>query len=364
MTFLVVAVAVSLFFSATCSLMEAALFAVPLPHVRHLADNGSRAGATLLRFKNEIGKPIAAILILNTVSHTVGAAVAGASAAVLFGESGVWIFSIVFTLLILYLSEIIPKQIGVTYSRQVAPMIAVPLSLLIKVLYPLVVVTEQVSRRFGENSEPMVSEEEVLSLTAMGKEEGVLDALEGAVIENIIGLENLMAKDVLTPRVVVFRLDRNLQLGSLVSELEKWNFSRIPLYDPAEPDTVTEFVLQRDVYRALLRGEQDRTLLEISRTLRAVPEFISLDQLLEEMFENREQMCSVVDEHGGFAGIVTLEDVLEEVVGVEITDEYDTIEDMRAHAQKLARRRRRRRLVIQRKDSAAEDSQENEEQSK
>ncbi|MCB0343627.1 MAG: HlyC/CorC family transporter [Bdellovibrionales bacterium] len=357
MTFLVVAVGVALFISATCSLMEAALFAVPLPHVRHLADSGSRAGQTLLRFKNEIGKPIGAILILNTISHTVGAAVSGAAAAALFGESGVWIFSVVFTLLILYLSEIIPKQIGVTYSRQVAPMIALPLAFLIKIIYPLVVITEQVSRRFGESDEPLVSEEEVLSLTAMGKEEGVLDALEGTVIENIIGLENSMAKDVLTPRVVVFRLDENLQLRDIAPELEKLNFSRIPLYDPKDPDTVTHFILQRDIYRALLRGEETKMLKEVARPMRAVPEFISLDQLLEEMFESHEQICTVVDEHGGFAGIVTLEDVLEEVVGVEIVDEYDTIEDMRAHAQKLARRRRRRRLARQQKESSNSEDQ-------
>lgn len=349
MAFLIFVVFISLVISFSCSLMEAALFAVPIARVRHLADTGSRAGKVLLNYKNEIGKPIAAILILNTVSHTVGAAVAGASAAALFGEHGVLAFSLVFTLLILYLSEIIPKQIGVTYCRQLAPMIALPLSLFIKSIYPLVLITEMVSRRFGEQTGPSVSEEEVLSITAMGKEEGVLDALEGAVIENIIGLENLMAKDVLTPRVVVFRLDETLTLDSVSSELEKWNFSRIPLYSVDDPDTVTQFVTQRDIYRALLRGERSTQLKDISRPLRAVPEFVYLDQLLEDMFERHEQICTVVDEHGGFAGIITLEDIIEEVVGVEIVDEFDAIEDMREHAQKLARRRRRRRLMQEKK---------------
>ena len=333
--------------SGLCSLMEASLFAVPLPHTKFLADSGSKRGKLLMSFKEDMSQPISAILILNTVAHTIGAAVAGALAAELYGERGVLIFSVIFTLIILYLSEIVPKQIGSMYSKQVSELVAFPLLVLIKLLYPLVKVTECFSRLLGSTDHlPSVSHEEVLSLAEIGREEGVIDHLEGSVIKNVVGLDRSLVKDILTPRVVVFRLEKDRRVSDLTDEIVNWNHTRVPIYAEDTPDQLNRYVIQRDLFRAIISGEGDRTLEELSRPLTTVPEFMRADKLLLQMFEQRESICSVVDEHGGFAGLVTLEDIIEEIVGREILDEYDLVGDLRSYARILYQSRKRRESAL------------------
>ena len=323
--------------------MEAALFAVPMPHVRHMSDQGSRQGAILLKFKEEIGRPISAILILNTISNTLGAALAGALVGRMYGQEAVVLFSIVFTLLILFFSEIIPKQIGAVYARQVSPYIAYPLLFLIRAFLPLVKLTEGVSQYVQRKgtSQPSMSTSEVISMADLGREEGVLDHLEGSVIKNIVGLDRLLVKDVLTPRVVVFRMLAPTKLEEIRESIMEWNHTRVPIYSEDAPDSVTRYVIQRDIFRALLIGQDDKTLEQLSRPLTTVSEFMRADKLLLQMFEQRESMSSVVDEHGGFAGIVTLEDIIEEIVGREIVDEYDLVSDLRSYAQILHNKTRK-----------------------
>jgi CBS domain containing-hemolysin-like protein len=346
LTLLIIVVVVSIAVSALCSVMEAALFAVPLAHAKYLADKGSRAGKILLSFKEEIGRPVSAILILNTVSHTVGAAVAGALVAKIFvddPEQAVLIFSIVFTLLMLYLSEIIPKQLGALFGRSISVLIAMPLQILIKLLYPAIILTEGVSKLFRRNGgEPGIAVQDFVSMADIGTEEGVLDHLQGSVIRNVIGLDRLLVKDILTPRVVVFRLPENQSVGNLRGDILEWNFTRVPVFDPNDGENVTGYVMQRDVFRALLKGEDDQPLSEFARPLTTIPELMRVDQLLLQMFEG-EAICSVVDEHAGFAGIVTLEDIIEEIVGREIVDEYDLVSDLRSYAQILFKKKRRER---------------------
>jgi len=316
--------------------MEAALYAVPLGHVRHLAETGSRQGKILNGFKNDIGKPIAAILILNTISNTGGAAVAGAAVAELAGDLWVGVFTVFFTLGILYCSEIVPKQLGVAYSRTVAEFMAVPLQLLTRIFSPLITFSQGVSRRIQRaSSQPRVSAEEVLSLAALGTAEGSLDHLEGSVVRNVIRLDQVLVKDLLTPRVVVFRVDEKLTFGQVEMEIAKWKHTRVPIYNKEDPEELTGYVVQRDVYRELIKNNRDGILKEIARKLPVVPEFMRTDQLLQEMVAKRSHIYAVVDEHGALAGIVTLEDIIEELVGQEIVDEYDTVRDMRAHAQHL-----------------------------
>ncbi len=332
--------ALSLLLSFMCSMMEAALLTVPYAHVKHLADSGSKAALRLLEFKDDIRKPIAAILLLNTVSHTVGAAVGGAIVAEHFGDMIVVGFSVLFTLMILYLSEIPPKELGVVYSKPISLYMTPLLSFLIKAFYPFIWISEFIAKFVGgNNDEPSVSLAEVLSLAAIGSEEGVLDRLEGSVIRNIIGLDRRSVKDILTPRVVVNRLQDDLKIEDIKEDILTWNHSRIPLFPEDEPDKIERYVLQRDVFRSLVRGNSDSLLKDLSRPLNTVPEQMRADQLLLQMFEKREQICAVVDEHGGFAGIVTLEDIIEEIVGREILDESDLISDLRSYARSLYNRR-------------------------
>lgn len=333
---------VSLALSFLCSIMEAALLTVPYAHVKHVAESGSPAGKRLLEFKDDIRQPIAAILLLNTVSHTVGSAVGGALVAEMFHlDAAVVAFSIIFTLALLYIAEIPPKELGVVYCRPVSLAMVYPLVFLIKIFSPFIRLSEWLARSVGGDSEePSVSLAEVLSVAAIGSEEGVLDRLEGSVIKNIIGLDKKLVKDILTPRVVVFRLEENQLIEELKEDILTWTHTRIPLYPEEEQDRIERYVLQRDVFRALVRGQTDIRLRELARPLTTVSSLMSADKLLLQMFEKREHICAVVDEHGGFAGLVTLEDVIEEIVGREIVDESDLVSDLRLYARSMYARKR------------------------
>lgn len=315
--------------------MEAAIFSVPLPYVKYLADKGSRSGKILLSFKESMGDPIAAILIVNTVSHTVGASVGGGMVSDL-GPTAVILFSLIFTVLVLVLSEIIPKQIGTAYARQSAVLIAIPLRFMITALYPIVWLTQLFSKGIGHNNdEPLVSHQEVLTMAELGHEEGVIDVFEDSVIRNVIGLDRVLVRDILTPRVVVFSLREDLKVADIDKSVLDFPHTRIPLFSDADPDSVRGYVTQRDIARLLLEGDKDKQLKDFSRPIATVPDVMRADKLMLQMVENHEPICSVVDEHGGFAGVVTLEDLVEEIIGKEIVDEFDAVRDLRTYAKTL-----------------------------
>ncbi|RME59133.1 MAG: HlyC/CorC family transporter [Candidatus Dadabacteria bacterium] len=332
---LISAVVVTLGVSAFCSLMEAAVYAVPLAYVKHLAERGSKKGKILLEFKKDISKPIAAILILNTIANTGGASLAGWAGANIFSGWGLTLFSAAFVLSILYFSEIMPKVVGVVYSRQVAPLIAFPLAVIIKVLSPFIYLTQFVSRMLEQDEKATVSLHEILAMIKHSREEGVLDQFEGSVIVNVVGLDKLLVRDVLTPRVVVFRLPECMTMREAKEKIIDCEFTRIPLHPKENPDQLNSYVIQRDIYKELVKGNYDLTLKDISRPLMVTTELARVDKLLMEMFEKREHICTVIDEHGSLAGIITLEDIIEEIVGREIVDEYDSVEDLRAFAKVL-----------------------------
>ena len=344
-TALVIVIVGSISISAFCSLMEASLFAVPLAYAKNLADQDSHSGKLLLKFKKELSHPISAILILNTISHTIGASVAGAFVAELYGDQVLIAFSVVFTMAMLYLSEIIPKQVGAIFARRVAVLIANPLNILIKLLYPLIILTDGVSKFFkGREEIPSVSEQEFLSLAEIGTTEGVLDSLEGSVIKNIIGFDRLLVRDVLTPRVVVFRLAEDKTLADIKQDMLSWNYTRVPIHALDDEDKVHSYVVQRDLFRAFIQDKSEDTLVaSLAREITVVNELMRADKVMLQMFEKREAICSVVDEHGAFAGIVTLEDLVEELVGREIMDEYDLVSDLRAYAGALHRQKDKQR---------------------
>ncbi len=339
---LILVVIISLTISFFCSLMEAALLAMPLSYARAIADQNVRSGKLLLRFKRDIGSPISAILILNTISHTIGAAVSGALVDKIYGEPALVWFSIIFTLLILYLSEIIPKQIGAVYFKPVSAMIARPLAWLIRLFYPLIMTTNWIASVIQRVSdEPSVSEQEILSLAKIGREEGVLDTLESSIVRNIILLDRVTVKQVFTPRSVVFKLEETVRLKDIRDEICEWNHTRIPLFSSSDPDGIIGYVNQRDLMREMLKGNMERTLSDLSRSIKTVPETMPLDRLFTNIAETREPIRVVVDEYGVFIGIVTMEDIIEEIVGKEIVDEYDIVSDLRAYARILYARRKR-----------------------
>ena len=333
---LVISIFTSVSVSFLCSLMESAFYAVPMTYVHEAAKSVSITGKLLFKFKEDMGKPIAAILILNTIANTLGASASGFAVGAIFGAKALLPFSIFYTLLILYFGEILPKLIGVTHSRFVARFFVIPLNLLIKILYPLIYTSLFISKRVKKNSKSEeISASEVLSIAEIGEKVGTIDNLEGAVIENIIELDKVLVKTIMTTRTVVVRFMEDLTLNEITPELDKLSFSRIPLYAQDEPDTLTCYVTQRDILKELIKGNKQKKLKEISRTIKTVPDLMKCDSLLLDMFNSKEHLYAVVDEYGGLTGIVTLEDVIEQIIGHEIIDEYDKVSDLRALARLL-----------------------------
>ena len=339
---LVISSVSALIVSAICSLMEASLYAVPLSYARNLSDRGVRGAKELLALKEDIGRPMAAILILNTVANTTGAALGGATTALEFGAHSAWAFTALFTVLVLVLSELIPKQFGRAQSKRIALLCAPSITVIVRVFSPLISLADKLSSKSSRGPlASSVSGEDIVSLADMGTEEGVLDHLEGSVIRNVIGLDRKIVREVLTPRVVVFRIEETTLVGETESDIASWHFTRLPLFSSENEDRVTGYVIQRDIYRELLRGNRQLQVKELARPLKIVPELLRVDQLALQMFAEGEQICGVIDEHGAFAGVVTLEDIIEEIVGREILDEYDLVSDLRNYAKILFKRKLR-----------------------
>ncbi|TBV83473.1 MAG: HlyC/CorC family transporter [Desulfobulbaceae bacterium] len=336
LTQLILAVGLAMAVSAMCSLLESVLYSVPLSRIELLSQQRPYLGKTLKKLKQNIHRPITAILTLNTIANTAGAAVAGAAAAVVFGEQHlVWFFA-AFTLSILLFSEILPKVLGVTYCKTLAPWITLPLHWLVKLLAPVVWLIQGATHFLGggPGKKTLISAQEVAAFAAIGQESGAIDAQEVKVITNILELRHQRVREVMTPRTVTFTLDAGLNVGQAQKFAQKWNYhSRVPVYE-GETDNITGIVLLKDI---LLRAATDQNqvrLRDLMQPAHFVPESAPLTRILLDFFELRSHLFVVVDEYGGFTGVISLEDVLEEIVGREIIDESDQAKDMRELAKK------------------------------
>jgi CBS domain containing-hemolysin-like protein len=322
--------------SAACSLCEAVLYSVPIPYVESLKAEGSRTGQLLAQLRERVDEPITAILTLNTVANTAGASVAGALAAQSLSERNVVVFSIALTLCILFLSEILPKTIGVLYTRPLSRVIALPLSWLVVLFKPIILVVFTFTRLLTRNrTDEGVSHEEIVGLARLGTRKGTIDADEAAVIQNVLALSETTARSAMTPRPVVFALDAATTLDEALERPELMVHSRIPIYDE-DVDVIVGMVFRRDVLAA--DPEVVSTVGELLRPIPFVVDSDMLDASLEVFLEHRQHMIIVLDEFGGFAGVLTLEDVMEEILGKEIVDEFDEVDDLRGLA--IARRNR------------------------
>jgi CBS domain containing-hemolysin-like protein len=339
MLLLLVYVFIALGFSFLCSVAEAVILSVTHPYISVLEQKGSKSAAILRKMKQNINDPLAAILTLNTTAHTIGAAGAGAQAAVVFGSASVGVASGVLTFLILVFSEIIPKTLGASYWRQLAPVTAYTLRVLIWVLYPFVVMSAQLTRLLSHGpGHGQFRREEFTAMAEAGIEEGKLDPHESRILSNLFLLKDTRIEDVMTPRTVVFSLSETLRVQEYFDKYHGSRFSRIPVYSK-DRDHVTGFVLRSDLLLSQARGNSDNSLVVYRRDLPTLLEKSSLQTAFEFFIENRSHVMLVVDEYGSVAGILTLEDILETILGIEIMDEKDRIEDMRKLARSLWRRR-------------------------
>jgi CBS domain containing-hemolysin-like protein len=339
---LVLAVAFAVGVSAVCSLFEAVLYAVPYSYIEAAARRGLRGGLLFKRMRENVERPISAILTLNTIANTFGAAVAGAAAMAVFGKEWLGLFSAAFTLSILLFSEILPKTIGVRYSKPLALIVAWPLSALQWILWPVTQVTAWIAKGLGSSGAPEgISAEEIRVMARMGRRVGALREVEEAVIRNILALRDVKAREIMTPRTVVFSLEKGLRLeeARARSPVWPWPHSRVPVYD-GDAERIVGIVQRREVLAAMADDRMDLRLEDLMRPVHFVPETLAADRLLQDFIKKREHLFVVVDEFGGVSGVVSLEDVFEEILGQEIVDESDTAEDL----QKVAQQRRRKIL--------------------
>ena len=341
MTLLIFYVSLALGVSFLCSVMEAVLLSVTPSFVARTEQDRPRLGARLRKLKADIDRPLAAILSLNTIAHTVGAAGAGAQAAAVFGDQFVGVISGVLTLLILVLSEIIPKTLGAVYWRRLTPSVVSLLAPTTLLMWPLVWMAQGLTKILARGGkQAAISREELTALADLGAKEGVVREQESRILKNLFRLETVRVRDIMTPRTVVFALPASQTVGETLAEHPEIRFSRLPIYGD-DLDHIHGFVLRHDV---LLRAAEDRAdmkLEELVRPIGAVGGQLSLRALFERLMDSRAHIALVVDEYGGTSGIVTLEDLVETLLGLEIVDEADHVQDM----QELARQKWRERAA-------------------
>jgi CBS domain containing-hemolysin-like protein len=335
---LILYIVLAVVISFVCSLMEATLLSISNSHVRSLVNQNRKYGKYLAKFKQDIDSPLAAILILNTVANTAGATAAGAQAEVVFQSRFVGIFAAFFTLTILIVSEIIPKTIGAVYWRKTAAFTAYLLNVVVFVLKPFISLTRSITgmitreKRISAN----VFREEISVLAEIGQDIGVISTAEEKVIRNILRMKQMKVRDILTPRTVMVSLQNEMTVGDVMEEYPMLEFSRIPVYEET-PDEIQGLVLRHDVVDAVARDEFDKKISELVRPIHPVPQSLSVADALELFISRGEHIFLVIDEYGGTAGIVTLEDTMESLLGSEIVDEKDSVADLRELASRIWR---------------------------
>ncbi len=322
---------IALGFSFLCSLLESVLLSITPGFLGAYEKKSPKTGRLLRKLKKDIDRPLGAILSLNTIAHTIGAAGVGAQSLVVFGSGYVAVTSAVLTLLILIFTEIIPKTYGALYWRKLAPYTARILQIMIVLLYPLILMSTLLTRLIsGGRKHSRFSREEFQAIADIGYKEGQLREQESRIIKNLFLLRRLRADDIMTPRTVMFSLPAATTVGEAV-EIREVRFSRIPIFDE-NPDHVIGFVMKGDIYLEASRGNHSNALVSLRRDLPVVPETVELIHVFERFLSQRQQAALVVDEHGAVAGILTMEDIIETILGMEIMDETDTVADMRALA--------------------------------
>jgi len=352
MQLLLLYLTLALVISFLCSIAEAVLMSMTPAYIANLKRQNSALGECLGRLKSNIDRPLAAILSLNTIANTAGAAAIGAQATVVFGSRSVGIVSALLTLLILIFAEIIPKTIGSVYWRKLAPLVGRSVQKLTWLLWPLVYLSELLTRLLtrGHNSHSF-NRDELAAMAQLGAQRGQLSAQEYRILANLLHFRAFRITNVMTPRTVVMALPEDKCIGQIGISARELPFSRIPIYS-SEMDDCSGFVLKIDVMLHKAQGHNDLPLKALRRPLSVLPEQSSLFHAFEFLLQHREHIALVVDEYGGMEGIVTLEDVVETLLGLEIVDEADVNVDMR----ELARSRWRRHAEQLGLDSESPDA--------
>ncbi|MBD3391715.1 MAG: DUF21 domain-containing protein [Chitinivibrionales bacterium] len=346
MILLLIYLGLALSVSFFCSIMEAVLLSVNPPFVALLKKKKPSTGKALEKLKRDIDRPLAAILSLNTIAHTLGAAGVGAQAHALYGDQHVALISAVLTFLILVFSEIIPKTIGASYWRGMAGFATRSLQVMVVLMYPFVVLSRVLTRLLSKNrGAEGLRREEFNAQVELGVEQGLFEQQESRILKNLIRFNSLQAQDIMTPRTVIVAFEETTRLEEIGDRVEHLSVSRIPLYGESH-DVVTGYVLKEDLLGALARNNTAVALRDFRRDIPILPDVLSLSSLFERLLEKQEHIAVLIDEYGGVSGLVTMEDVVETLLGLEIVDEQDAAIDMQAYARKRWQERAQRLGLI------------------
>lgn len=359
MNLLVTYIALAVGVSFVCSLLEAVLLSSRNSTLAEMSKNGNPGAGLLLKIRSQrVDDAISAILTLNTVANTLGATLAGAQAAKVFGNAWVGVFSGLLAFLILVVSEIIPKTLGAVYWRQLSGFVGWTLQLLTKAMTPALVLSRLLTRLLTRGRDLSFSRGELAATIATATQHGVISPGESRIFENLLQFDEVRVEDVMTPRTVTVMLPAESTIGDLLKNREAEAFSRIPIYREHQ-DNVVGYVLQRQVLKAVADGQDQELPLEtLMHPIPFIPEVATVGAAMRQILERREPVAMAIDEHGGVSGLVTLEDLTETILGVEIVDESDRIADQRQAAaalrdQRMERIIRRRQLRL---DSRQDDT--------
>lgn len=336
---LITYVLIALIFSFLCSIAEAVILSVTVGYIAVLENEKKSSGKLLRKLKEDINKPLAAILTLNTVAHTVGAAGAGAQASKVFGSAYLGIASAVLTLLILIFSEIIPKTLGAHYWQSLAPVTAYCLRFLVWLLFPFVKISEYFTKSLAHGPGLRgFNRDEFSAMAELSWKEGLLARKESKILTNLFSLHDTRVENVMTPASVVFSIPDSMTVGEYFKLYETSSFSRIPVYR-GQRDHIDGFVLRNQLLLEHARGNSDAMIIDYIRDLPVIIDALPLANAYDELLRKKTLILLVVDEYGGYKGIITLEDVIETIIGMEIIDESDKSEDMQELARQLWRNR-------------------------
>ena len=346
MTLLLFYLFLALFVSFLCSVMESVLLSTPISFLYVKEESGHKSATTFIKLKNKIDRPLSAILSLNTIAHTIGAAGVGAQATKMFGEIYFGIISAILTLLILVFSEIIPKTIGARYWRRLAMVSGIIINTMVIITFPLVIMTGYITNLFSKGKEELsVSREEISAMAKIGTAEGIFEEKENKIIQNLIRLKIVKVSEIMTPRVVVTIADENMSLEEFLRNKEFLHYSRIPVYSKNR-ENITGYIFRQNVFEKLAEKEPNLKLRDICREIVVVHELQTLLNLWEVLLEKKEHIALIVDEYGGLGGIVTMEDIIETILGLEIVDESDRITDMQQYAREKWRERKAKYNIL------------------
>lgn len=322
--------------SFLCSVLEAVLLSTPMSYISMRENQGSKTATLMKQYKNNVDRPVGAILSLNTIAHTIGSAGVGAESIKIFGEQYFGLISAILTLLILVLSEIIPKTIGASYWRSLAMPSTRIIRVLILITYPLVLLSELITKVFTpRGNQASMSREEVSAMVDVGTTEGIFRESESKLIKSCIALSGVKARQIMTPSIVVESACQDLTVKDFQAK-QSWSFSRIPVY-AGDKDYITGYVLKDAVLKLLSEDQLHVKLSDLKRPILTFREEESVFQIWEKMLEKREHISVINDEYGGLRGLVTMEDIIETMTGVEIVDEDDVAVDMQALAKEKSR---------------------------